>query len=121
MQGFFQAHHQRHRRAVRQLRRVAGGDRAVFGKHRLQSGEAVIGGVRAVAVVAIDDAVEDLHLAAVLVLDPVLDRHRHNFVIEQPGRLSLGGAQLALQRIAILRLATHVITTRHHFSGLPMV
>ena len=76
------------------------------------------GGVRAVAVVALDDAVEDLHFTGGLVFDPILHRHRHDFIVEQPGGLGLRGTLLALQRIQILCFAADIVTTRDDFGGL---
>ncbi len=52
------------------------------------------------------------------VLDPVLDRHRDDFVIEQPGRLGLGGALLALQGVAVLFLAADLVTTGNDLGRL---
>ena len=118
MQRLFQAHHQRHRRAVGQLRRVASRHRTIVGEHRFKPGKAFISSVRTVAVVALDDAIEDLHLACVLVLDAILHRHRHDFIVEQTGRLGLSRTQLAVQGVTILRLTADAIPTCNHFGGL---
>lgn len=66
----------------------------------------------------INNTIEDLHLAGGLVFDPVLHRHRHDFIIKQPGGLSLGCALLALQRVKILLLAADVVATGDDFGGL---
>ncbi|CAH0324204.1 hypothetical protein SRABI111_05772 [Pseudomonas carnis] len=117
-QSFSQAHHQGHRRTVGELRGVTCRHRAILGKHRLQAAEAGQGGVRAVAVVPVYHAIQDLHRASVLVLDLVLDRHRHDFIVEQAISLGLGGALLALQRIKVLVFAADVIAARNDFGGL---
>ncbi len=97
LDGLVQAHHQRHRGAVGQLRRVAGGHRTVLGESRLEAGEAFQGGVRTVAVVTVDHTLMQGALAGVLVLGEILHVHRHDFVAEQPFGLGTRGALLALQ------------------------
>ncbi|MCY1524978.1 hypothetical protein D9M68_599410 [compost metagenome] len=100
------------------MRGVAGGDRTVLGEHRLEGGQAFQCGVGAVAVVAVDHAVQDALLAGGLVLDEVLHAHRHDFVIEQARGLGAGGALLALQGVEVLGFAADVVAARDDLGGL---
>ena len=118
LDGFFQAHHQGHRGAVRQLRRVAGGDRPVIGKHRFERSQAFQGGVGTVAVVMGDHAVNDALLARSLIFHLILDVHRYDFIVKQAFGLRPCGALLALQGVSILGFAADVVTPRNDLGGL---
>ncbi|MNK89179.1 hypothetical protein D3C87_1091790 [compost metagenome] len=100
------------------MRRVARRHRTIFGEHRIQPGQALQCGIGTVAVIAIDDAVENLHLTGGFVLNAVLHRHRHDFIIEQTGGLCLSGALLTLQSVQILFFAADVVTASDDFGGL---
>ena len=105
------------RRAVGKLAGVAGCDIAAL-EHRFQRSKPFLVGAGPVAFVALE-----VHgLFADLAGLPVLDQHDRgqgdDFIIELAGLLGGGGAQLARQRVFILRLAADVIAPRHGFSGI---
>ena len=56
-------------------------------------------------------------LAGVLVGDQHRGFHRHDLVVELAGLLARRGAQLALQRILVLRLAADLVARRHGVGG----
>ncbi len=119
LDGLVQAHHQRHGRAIGQLRRVTGGDRTILGEYRLEARQAFQRGIGAIAVIAVNHAFVLGAHAGLLVLGEIAHVHRHDLVGEQARRLGAGGALLALQGIDVLLLAGHVITTSDPFGRLP--
>jgi hypothetical protein len=110
-------HHDRSRRTVRKLARVAGRNEAVFAD-RGQSLQSLERGRGSVAFVLLQHDVLESDLAGLLVHDPLVGRQRHDLVIEAPGFLCGGRALLALQRVLVLGLAADAVTTRHDFGGV---
>ena len=53
-----------------------------------------------------------------LVLHELRRRQRHDLVVEAAGLLGRGGAQLALQRVLVLRLAADLVALRHDLGGV---
>src|SRR5450755_1192190 len=105
-------------RAIRQLAGVAGRDVFTGALHRLELGKAFNGSVRPVALVAIDDIVDDALCLGRLVdhLHPGL--HRDDFVLELAGLLGCGHAALRFQRILILVFAAELVTLRDDIGGI---
>src|SRR5690606_6257636 len=96
-------------RAVRELAGVAGGDELVGALDRLQLGQAFEGGVRTVALVAVDDDIDDRLGAGGLVDLLHLRLDRDDLVLELAGFLRGGHELLAAQRVLVLVFAADVV------------
>src|SRR4051812_20226748 len=82
------------RRAIRELAGIAGGDELARALDRLELGKAFQGGFRTVALVAIDDVVDDALRLRRLVDHLHFGLHRDDFVLELVGLLGSGHAAL---------------------------
>src|SRR4051812_19551294 len=91
--------------AVRQLAGVAGRDVFARALHRLELGETFERGLGTVALVAVDDVVDDRLGLGRLVDHLHLRLHRDDLVLEIVGLLGGGHAALRLQRIFVLVFA----------------
>ena len=116
--GAVRAHQQRHRRAIGQLRGVAGGDRAIFLKGRRQPGETFQGGGRAVALVPIHRDVHAALRAGFLVHLEHGGGHRRDFLRHPTRFLGPRVALLALQGVHVLHFARHLVAAGDHFGGV---
>ena len=109
-------HEHLRRRAVGQLRGVAGGNRAAL-DDRLQAGE-TLGGGRADALVS---AHRDFRLglfAGFLVPGDAPAGHGHELVCVAAGLVGGGGALLRLQAVLVHRFPADAVALRHHLGGL---
>ena len=104
--------------AVGQLAGVAGGDVVALAADRLQLGQALERRRRAVALVPVDDVVDDRLLLRLAVDELHLRRHRHDLLGEQPVLLGGGHALLGLQRVLVLGLAADAVALGDDVGGL---
>ncbi len=111
--------HDRRTRAVRGLRAVARGHRALGRKHRLELGQAVGARIAARALVAIEAALARDDLARCEIGHIFADRIRRDLGGELAARL--GGERLAVtrQREGVLLLARHLPPRGDPFRGQP--
>src|ERR1700737_1764155 len=105
-------------RAIRQLAGVAGGNILAGALHRLELGEAFHGRVRPVALVLVDDVVDDAFRLGRLVDHLHLGLHRDDFVLELVGLLRGGHAALRFQRVLVLVFAADLVTLRDDIGGI---
>jgi hypothetical protein len=86
--------------------------------HRLERREAFHRGVGTVALVLVDDIVDDLFFLRLLVDDLHLGLHRDDLVLELAGLLRGGHAALRLQRVLVLVFARHLVALGHDVGGV---
>ena len=116
--AFVGRHQQRDRCAIRELRCIAGGDRASLGLERgRQLGEALERRVGPVALVHLDRDFLLRFLSGRLVLHEVGGRHREDLVIELAGLLAGRRALLGEQGVLVLLFAADLVALRDHFGG----
>src|SRR5213595_2342996 len=111
-------HDERRRGAVRELGGVAGRHRTALLEGGGQLGEALERGVGAVALVAVDDHLLARLLARRLVGHLHGGLHGRDLVLELALPLRGGGALLGEERVAVLRLAAHLVALGHDLGGL---
>mmetsp|Transcript_27269 Transcript_27269/g.80302 ORF Transcript_27269/g.80302 Transcript_27269/m.80302 type:complete len:243 (+) Transcript_27269:679-1407(+) len=114
-------HDDARRSAVRQLRRVAGGDeggRVHLASHGVHPREGLERGAGPVALVAIREHRLVGRLAGLFVCDEHRRLHRHDFILEEARLLSRGGASLRLDGVNVLRLARDAVPGRDNVCRL---
>src|SRR5881396_909714 len=111
-------HDERRRGAVRELGGVAGRHRTALLEGGGQLGEALERGVGAVALVTVDDDLLARLLARRLVGHLHGGLHGRDLVLELALPLRGGGALLGEERVAVLRLAAHLVALGHDLGGL---
>src|SRR5437870_3339134 len=116
--GALGRHDEGRRGAVRELGGVAGRHRAALLEGGGQLGEALERGVGAVALVAVDDDLLARLLARRLVGHLHGGLHGRDLVLELALPLRGGGALLGEERVAVLRLAAHLVALGHDLGGL---
>ena len=114
------AHHYRGGTAVGELAGVACGDHAA-GRRRADAAHGFQCGVGADAFVGGDGDFAARQLPAGLVGDAHRHRHRHDLVVEFPGRLRGGGGELAAHAVFVLAFFRNVVAAGHLFGGLQHV
>src|SRR5450755_3163742 len=106
------------RRAIRQLAGVAGRDVFAGTFYGLELGEAFDSGLRPVALVAIDDIVDNALSLRRLVDHLHFGLHRDDFVLELVGLLGCGHTALRFQRVLILVFAAELVALGDDIGGV---
>src|ERR1700716_1719600 len=116
--GILGLHQNDGRCAIRQLAGVAGGDVFAGTLDRLELGPALHRGVRPVALVAVDDIVDDALRLGRLVDHLHFGLHRDDFVLELVGLLRGRHATLRFQRVLVLVFAAELVALGDNIGGV---